>query len=403
MKEYGFKIGNSYFHQLHNDIRLTNPVIVISAFERLHSLKRLLISLEKALVAITPKIFIVVGKKEDNFQVIQHAKKFVEKFNNAELILPSEKMSLVEQYYFVGDNFSKEDFIILEDDLWVSDSFYHFASEALSHYSQDEKIAGICLSSMSFNGYTKFPFIPIDDGTDVYYAQIPFYHGQAFTSKMWHGFKNWLERNENPNWQTPHLPHVFRSFPLDEYFPIMTLYLIESQKYFVFPRISYSVNFGDIGRHFNKTTSLFQFPLAHKRNSFSFGKFSTSISVYDVYQELLPEIFKKENPMLKDFEFIVDINGGRSVSELDNIPDETYLLTTKPCKNKVNGFSNQMKPLEENVLSSMNGEFISLCRYGSLSRKLCERKQIAKLSSYFYPYHGMGYAKRLLNRIIAVL
>ncbi len=377
-----------------------HPTVVVSAYERKESLTRLLASIAKAIDGDNP-VIIVVGRKSGNEDVLRIAKKFSEKIPSCEVIHPTVKMGLVEQFLFIGD-LTKEvgSIILLEDDLVVSDSFYDFATQALTFFRGEKKVGGICLNSLPFNGYTKMPFIPVDDGTDTFFAQVPFFHGQAYTKEMWNDFRRWLDRFDG---YLDHLslPSVFKTFPPDEWFPTMTQYLLETSKYFVFPRIAFAVNFGEPGKHFKKPTQIFQTPLAHNRDQFRFNKFTDSGSIYDVFQDLIPALVAKDLGISDPKGLTVDINGAKSLQFL-NLTEE--ILTTKPVSNRKLGFGSLMRPLEENILNRIEGDFISLTTPDRIKHpSLSNRIQHAKLLRYHFPMHGISYFKRIKAFVLKTL
>lgn len=368
------------------------PTIVISAYERVESLHRLLNSLKKAVTG-NERILIVIGKKNDNAKVFQIAKNFTMSYPNSEIIAPKHEMGLVDQFLLIGDLTSTEkSVVLLEDDLVVSDSFVDFTQSALGFFGNEVKIGGICLNSLAFNGYTKLPFIPIDDGSEVYFAKVPFFHGQAYTQTMWKDFRQWLDCFEG-NLDHPGLPKVFREFPPDEWFPLMTEYLLETEKYFVFPRISYAINFGEIGKHFRRRTDMFQTPIAHSRKTTRLKKFKESKAIYDVFQELESFVLSPHLGIKDKEDLIIDINGARDVKELERTE---FVLTTKPASSQERSFGKAMRPLEENVLSEVEGEFIKFTRPELVWRKRpAKRIQFANLVNYHYPMHGIGYKERM--------
>ncbi len=81
--------------------------------------------------------------------------------------------------------------IILEDDLFVSPYFYDYAIQALEYYESDENIGGISLYNHVDEDMTEFPFVPIQDDSDVYFIQFPSSWGQAWSSKQWKAFREW--------------------------------------------------------------------------------------------------------------------------------------------------------------------------------------------------------------------
>ena len=103
-------------------------------------------------------------------------------------------MGLVDHIFFCGDLSQKYgNIILLEDDLAVSSVFYHFVAQALDYFTSDERIAGIALNALWFNGFIHTPFLPYLDDSNVFFLQIPWYQGQAYSAAQWGRFRNWRE------------------------------------------------------------------------------------------------------------------------------------------------------------------------------------------------------------------
>src|ERR1041384_3012577 len=158
------------------------PTIVISAYNRPTALKRLLSSLAKA---VFPKknqtcLIISIDRGEDDAyqQVVEIARAFEWAFGPKKVIEQQEHLGLVKHVFFCCGLTQKYDEVIyLEDDLIVSPAFYTYCTQAFNFYQADARIAAISLYSLWFNGYTQQPFMPLEDGTDVFFLQMPYTQG----------------------------------------------------------------------------------------------------------------------------------------------------------------------------------------------------------------------------------
>jgi len=156
-----------------------HPAIVILAYNRPNPLKRLLSSLTRASYPPDHPIDLVfsIDRREEGIhpEVASIAEGYRWPYGKKNLVCHDKRLGLVGNFYFSGDlSVEYGSLILLEDDLLVSPMFYWFASQALQNYQDDDRIAGISLYSLWFNGYTQFPFVPIIDESDVFFLQVPY-------------------------------------------------------------------------------------------------------------------------------------------------------------------------------------------------------------------------------------
>ncbi|MEM9777373.1 MAG: hypothetical protein AAF902_22535, partial [Chloroflexota bacterium] len=268
------------------------PAIVIAAYNRPHSLKRLLNSIAKAIYPKEGRIPIVIsvdGGGERNERVLKITKEFVWPHGPKEIITHQTNLGLIEHIFSCGDltqTFGR--IILLEDDLFVGRTFYSYSQQALDFFCYDPEIAGISLSALWFHGFTQLPFTPYPDEGDNFFMQVAWYQGQAYTAAQWQRFRDWLAQDHGDLLKDGAMHPMFRQFPKTEWFPLKTRYLVESGRFYTFPRESQAVNFGDTGTHFVQPTSFFQVPVQEQKTSWHFQTLNESTAVYDSWQEMLP-------------------------------------------------------------------------------------------------------------------
>ena len=166
-----------------------NPAIVISAYNRPHTLTRLLANIRNAVYDDRDVLLVISidgSAAEERRQVLDVARQFDWPFGSKRVIDHDEHLGLIRHIYFCGDlSADYGAIILLEDDLGMSPVFYRYASRALACYGSDPRIAGLCLYALWFNGYTREPFVPLADGGDAFFLQVPYTQGQAWSAAQW--------------------------------------------------------------------------------------------------------------------------------------------------------------------------------------------------------------------------
>ena len=334
---------------------MKNPAIVVNAYQRPDTLKRLLNSLVKA--SIPGEVTLIISLESNAHPgVVSLAENLSWPFGKKELIRQKNKLGLVGHFLACGA-LSKDfgSIVYLEDDLFVGPGFYKYSLDVLAHYQNEDRIAGFSLNSLWFNGFLHTPFKPIDDGNSVYFLQIPWYQGQVYTRRQWEEFETWYASHKVFPEDSP-LHESFKKFGDEEWFPIMTHYLSDTGKYYCFPRISHCVNFGDEGTHFKQKTNFFQTELATEYKGGFYCSFDEADAHYDSYFELSPEKVKKLNPDLRDFDFTMDLNGTKRKSIIQTL----FVITRRKSTNTIQSFGLEMRPPELNVIFKTPGDFFNL-------------------------------------------
>ena len=359
------------------------PTIVVIAYTRLYTLKRLLLALDKAIYPSDVRLIISIEKAENNLDILKYATDFEWKYGEKICVYQKQHLGLVNHFFKCCDLTQQfGPIILLEDDLFVSPVFYKYASDALQFYEHEEQVGGISLYTISRNGYNKEPFIPLPDESDIFFLQIEYCLGQAYNPAHWLAFRDWYTNETNHKiLPQDNLPEMFFSFSATtKWFHIVTKYLVQNNKYFVFPRTSLSTNFGDIGEHFNRTTTYFQVPLQYFKTGFHFKNFIQSYSVYDSFFEILSFKLKHFVKDLQTYDFDVDLYGLKSTRNIK----EKYVLTTKLCKTYEKSYGKGMLPLEMNIIEEVPGKNIYLCKKTSLKNGKLSRNYALMKNHEFY-------------------
>jgi hypothetical protein len=337
------------------------PAVVVITYDRPHTLQRLLASLDAADYPAGVEVPLVIsvdqGVSVGRRGVLELAKGFAWRFGEKRMIEQPERLGLVGHFWAAGGlsrNYGAT--ILLEDDLSVAPPFYKFASQTLARYDGEERVGGVCLYDLWFNGFTGLPFRALDDGTDVYFAQLPYTQGYAFTASQWTRFETWS--NANRVEANAALHAAFLRFREDEWLPVLASYLAREGRYFCFPRSAVSTGWGDAGVHFDSGTDWFLAPVQVRGGNYRLPDLDASLAVYDGFFEASGQRLRELAPALRDVAFDVDLNATKT---RDNLSQE-YVLTTRPARRALQRLGLRLQPLELNVSEAMPGDEISLAR-----------------------------------------
>ncbi len=365
------------------------PAIVVLAYHRPKALRRLLASMSRAEYPEGIEVQLVVSIDLDLdrgplwAETLQAAREFQWPYGPKEVIERSEHLGLVGHFWASGSlTHIYGSAILLEDDLVVATSFYAFAVSALGAYGADERVGGSCLYGLWFNGFTGEPFQPLDDGSDVFFLQLPYTQGLCFSARQWDALERWA--NGDCGAKTANLHPAFGEFGPDEWFPQLAEYFVANGRYVCFPRVSVTIGWGDPGEHFSKSTSWLQTPLPVGPRNYQLRAFEDSLAVYDSFFEVLPGGLRRLAPDLPADDFDVDLNATKS---RENLMAE-LVLTTRPVRHAVAEYGLEMYPPEMNVIWSVPGHGISLARRSDVDwGKWAEIESRRRLHAYNWRRH----------------
>jgi hypothetical protein len=327
---------------------MTNPSIVIVAYNREKSLANLLSTLSKAEYDNYEVNLVISIDYSGQQEVYDLVDKFDWKNGKKTIINHEHNLGLREHVLYCGDlSLQYDSVIILEDDLLVSPNFYLYAKAALKFYKNNSNIAGISLYHNEHNEATELPFEAIDEGYDTYFVKAPSSWGQLWTSKQWESFKIWYDKGQQVL-DVDFLPDNVIAWPETSWKKYFCKYLIETQSYFVFPKTAFTTNSGAIGEHHSKITGLHQASLSIQKDNFKFPRIEDTINVYDQFFEICQDsINSLENFDLKDIE--VDVFGTKPIHKVKS----KYVLSSKVCKVPIKAYAVTYYPINLNVLQGL--------------------------------------------------
>lgn len=386
---------------------MMKPAIIAIAYNRPEALKRLLCSIENAVFPEGDTCELIISvDKSDSDDVVRVANEFVYTHGKKTVLARSERMGLREHVLACGDLTQNYDsIIVLEDDLYVSPHFYGYAVDALTFSEGDDRIGAVSLYNHLFNVHTREPFEAIDDGYDNYYLQIASSWGQAYTAKQWNAFRKWYDRNSNKSLVHPLVPANISGWSDRSWLKYYIVYLIETGKYCLYPRVSMTTNFADEGTHACKQDNDLQVPLAGgniRRTEFS--TLDVSHAVYDPFFEPVGYMengcvkFAFSDPKIREHEpVLTDLYGSkpveRIVSDLKGNTEIRYVLSSASLPySRIGGFGRRMRPLEANIVYNVSGDVFHLYDLGKKAAPPAEDKKAAK---YLYDHRGISVSKMM--------
>lgn len=325
------------------------PVVVV-AFNRARSLKRLLSSLNDAAYIVDDvPLIISIDKGENNQDVLAVAEAFVWKHGEKKVIYQDKNLKLRKHVLQCGDYALKYgNVIVLEDDLYVSKYFYQYAEAALKFTQGNDRIGGISLYNHRFNVEASEPFEAVDDGYDNWYFQFASSWGEAWSKSQWERFKEWYEKNPDID-NRIQIPVYVRNWSQSSWLKYFIAYLIENDLYFLYPKKSLTTNFGEAGTHVNKNNTNHQVPIQNAEIAYKFSTLESSKAIYDAYYE---SVFL-QGKVIDGQNVLVDLYGKKTI-EPNKIQ---YVVSRQSLPYKIiRKYGCNMRPHEENILRGIDGD-----------------------------------------------
>ena len=389
------------------------PVIVIPAYNRPAALHQLLKSVNQAVYPDSQTELILSLEAGASNEVKQIAKDFQFQHGKKKLIYRDRKLGVKKHIFTCADESDQRDgVIILEDDLTVSPYFFVYAVEALKFYAEEDRIGGISLYSQRFNETSQLPFIPMPGNFSVYFMQLASSWGQAWTTKQWRLFRNWLNTynvNEN-DFQADDLPQNISKWGSDSWKLLFNIYLLKTGRTIIYPYNSYSTNNSYFdGKHMMNKGDLFQVPIGFfrdKKPSLQFPSFDEQQIRYDMFMEFNPSRIAISDDF-KGEDICLDLYGTKPDKLLQKY---RFTVTPRLGPGPLRSFSLSLIPPELNLIYDVNHKgrsFFHLYRRDQISAlKSLSYKQYAQLAefySYFKPMNRRflkGFSIRLLQEIL---
>lgn len=360
------------------------PIVVV-AYNRLESLKRILASLSRGEYPRQPVELIISIDRGDNQEVLQYADAFPWPHGEKRVIYRQENLGLKRHILTCGDLTQDHDgIILLEDDLVVSPDFYRYAQECYTFVQGQDRIAGVALYNHRLSQLTEKVFEPLEDGFDNWYFRYACSWGQMWTKEQWALFKAWLMAHSDYDFAaSAKIPEHIKDWGKHSWLKYHIAFCIETDRFFLYPRVARTTCFSDAGVNFSESENTFQVPLmaAGRTGALRLSHLEESKAVYDQWME---------NLFLSRFlgkDACIDLYGAKTDFEGKN-----YLLTTSGVEGGevICSFGREMRPQEWNVLGEVPGDVIRLYQLSPNAKKL-PRTRSSRVEDAQYYIRGISY------------
>lgn len=298
--------------------------IIAVGYNRPDSLKRLVSSLLSAEYgSYSVDLIISIDKSTNQDDVVNSILGIEWVHGGIKIVKQTNRLGLRKHIISCGDYTERYDAIIMfEDDIVVSPYFFNYVTATVSKYGNDSRIAGISLYKHETHPGVYRPFYPDNNGYDVFFMQFAQSWGQCWTKEMWRNFKVWYSHNENADLgRDDLLPSYISSWNAQSWLKYYMRYIVETNRYFVYPYVSLSTNASDEGEHNVNSNNDFQVGLLSGSIEYRLPSFNEAIK-YDVYferQEIEDCVFSDLNGTK-----LMDLYGQRKA-----FLDADYLISTQ--------------------------------------------------------------------------
>lgn len=328
--------------------------IVVIGYNRVDSLRWLTTSLLNAKYEkSTPLVFSIdcSGCKD----VYDFVNEFEWPYGDKYVRIQKEKLGLKKHIYECGDisQYFKA-VIILEDDTYVTPGFYSYFDRAIDFYKTDSRITCISGYLNRINGYAEIPFDPYYNGFDVIAMQEITSTGECFTREMWADFRKWLSVDEHSS--DDYINNVDMQPSIKKWNRAWTkyynAYMVETNKYCIYPILSVVTNCGAIGEHSDSSLTLVQTNIEMGYRNFVFASLS-DLTKYDIYFNNI-EIYRQLN--MSEGELCLDLYGTNP-----NLLSRKFLLSIRNLPYKIEkSFALNFRAPEINIMLDIPGNDIKL-------------------------------------------
>ena len=334
------------------------PAIVAVGYNRISSMKRLLVSLNEAVYPEEDIPLIVSIDRSDVFDDVRKAAEETGwKHGTLDIRVAEERLGLRKHILRCGDLSAQYGaVIILEDDLIVARNFYSYVQQALAYSKDVPESAGIALYSHAWNEHTDYHFQPQPNGYDTYLGQFSVTWGQCWSAEQWQAFRTWYLEHEGKLEVTPAVPADIASWGDQSWGKYFVCYIAETGKYYIMPYTALSTNCSEVGEHNGIVNATYQVVLMDCEDKvYNFPKPEEAVR-YDIFFErvLEPSVIIHNIPAS---EICMDLNASHTDTR-----GKKYILTTRKMKDRrpLCSWGLALRPIEQNVLRNIPGNEIFL-------------------------------------------
>lgn len=360
--------------ELNNQLNKDKIAIVAVGYNRVESLKRLLGSLLNAQYPNKDvPLYISIDASGDE-TVYNYVDTFVWPNGDKYVNIQRERLGLRNHIIQCG-NLTQyfRAIILLEDDIYVSEFFYYYVVEAVNTYYNEERIGGISLYRNEMRG--NLPVYSIWDGSDSFLKQSVASWGECWTDKQWDGFIKWYGIHQNDDLSSIDMPIHIKKWK-KAWSKFYMAYLIQTDKFFVFPSVSHTTCFSEVGENGSFTSTIGQVNLLAGPKKYCFRSFN-DLTQYDIYgtnKDVYKWIGIDEDCLCVDF-----------YGDNPNFNSKRYILSPfLKHYDIVRSFALSLFPIELNLKYSLAGDGLFLYDTALPPKRRKQIKRIPVSVAYYY-------------------
>lgn len=360
--------------------------IVAVGYNRMASIKRLLSSLQSAKYEHEDIPLVISIDASGDKELYDYVRKFEWQHGEKYVIIQEIRLGLKKHILRCGDLTQYfRAVIILEDDIFVSEYFYRYVEQAVDFYYKEDRIGGISLYQNEM--MRDFPVIYMKDGSDTYLKQAPASWGECWTDRQWSMFRDWYDTFDEERFQGLDFPEYIKKWT-KAWSKYYYAYLLETERYFVFPHISHTTCFVDAGVHSSVSSNVGQANLLMGTPKYFFKPFEEMVR-YDSYDnnEALYEWLG-----LSKEELCIDFRCNKI-----NIRKCRYILTPAIRDYKViRSFAMTMRPIELNIKYNIEGNGLFVYDTIDGNANAIEKNLPLSIAAYYLRSFNYGLLKNLV-------
>lgn len=355
--------------------------IIAIGYNRLESLKRLLVALNSAEYDNNQVLLIISLDYSGIPEITDMAEEYV--WDHGEKVIKAykEKQGLQRHVLQCGNYLEEFNLIaaaVFEDDIIPSPAFFRFMVQAVEFYKDCDDIAGISLYTHLWNEVYTRPFQPLYSRYDVFFMQYAQSWGQIWLAEQWREFKEWYADHSEPFSEAEGVPSTVAEWKNSSWLKYHIRYCVERKKYFVYPYEALSTNFTEIGTHNGIHTSLYQVPMqVDIDREYNFPSLRQAEVIYDAFFEnqLIAKILD-----IPEGDLCVDLYGSKP-----EYMRKKFWLTIRKADYKIErSFGLDLRPHELNVILNISGQEIRLYNTEQPEKNAATELSIFKYFDYYF-------------------
>ena len=357
--------------------------VVVVGYNRLKPIQRLFSSLLRADYG-TKEVPLVISIDCSNDETLyEYVRNIVWPYGNKYLNIEEKRLGLKKHILQCGDlTCYFEAIILLEDDIFVGEYFYEYTLKVIDYYKNDDRIGGFALYTHEIGG-SGIPISYYHNGSDAFLRQDVVSWGECWTKSQWVKFREWYSKFSDLDFEKIDMPESMKKWSAS-WVKYYAAYLVDTDRYFLCPYVSYTTCFCDVGEHYDTMTMAGQVCLMSGSLNYSFLPFEKMVryNIYWVNESIYSWLGIGKSDICIDWYNLIQ-----------NKRKCRYLMTTLELPFKlIRKYGLFLRPIELNVKFNISGNGLYIY---DTSEDIAE-------NSLSFPLSFVNYCIRSTNRQILV-